>query len=221
MNENNNLTRDNVKTFKTQNISKSELIPIILFIVSIGLFLASLPGGNMLLILSLCFLSILYFYFGFALLNGISLRKVFKKSSYIGISSMRIVGAIGVGISLSTLIIGVLFKLMSWPGSYFMLLIGLVFFGVFSAYALIKFFISKSSFYFNILLRAFFFGSIGLLLLLLPSYTLSEIKYGKHHPAYVDALKALEADPTNVELQDKVTIEYNKIRRLSGERIKD
>ena len=173
------------------------------------------------MILSLSFLSILYCYFGFAILNGISFRKIFKKSSYIGISSMRIVGAIGAGIGLSTAIIGVLFKFMSWPGAYLMLMIGLLSMSVFFAYALVKFFIDKSSFYTNLLLRTAFFGGIGVFLLLIPSYTLSEIRYGKHHPEYIEALKALESDPTNEVLQDKVTIEHNKIKRLSGERIKD
>lgn len=221
MNNETNSIEKNTKKHNTQRISKAELIPIAIFILALLLFLFSLPGGAALMILSLGFLSILYFYFGFAILNSISFRKIFKKSSYSAISSMRIVGAIGTGIGLSTVIIGLLFKFMSWPGSYFMLLIGLLSMSVFFAYALIKFIINKSSFYTNILLRTAFFGGIGLFLLLMPSYTLSEIKYGKHHPEYIEALKALENDPTNTELQENVTIEHNKIRRLSGEQIND
>ena len=110
---------------------------------------------------------------------------------------------------------------MSWPGSYFMLIIGLLFVSVFFFYSLVKLFMNQSAFYINIICRVAFFGGIGLLLLLLPSYTLSEIRYGKNHPGYIEALKALESDPTNEILQDNVTIEHNKIRRLSGEQIND
>ena len=221
MNDDNNITKDYAKIFKFKNISKVELTLLGIFIISIILLLISLPGGSMLMILSLGTLSFFYFYFGFAILNGITLRNIFKKKCYSGISSMRIVGAIGVGISLSMLNIGILFKLMSWPGSSFMLLVGLISISVFFAYSLIKIIINRSSFYANILFRTAFFGSIGLLLLILPSYTLSEIRYGKHHPEYIEALKALENDPTNTELQDNVTKEYNKIKRLNGERIED
>jgi hypothetical protein len=221
MNNENPLSEKTAEQHNVNRISKVELISIALFILALLLFLFSLPGGAALMILSLGFLSILYFYFGFALLNGIPLRKIFKKSSYSSISSMRIVGAIGTGIGLSTAIIGVLFKFMSWPGSYFMLIIGLLFVSVFFFYSLVKLFMNQSAFYINIICRVAFFGGIGLLLLLLPSYTLSEIRYGKNHPEYIEALKALESDPTNEILQDNVTIEHNKIRRLSGERIKE
>jgi len=213
MEQNSNQT---ITTKKIINrISKVELIPIVFFILAILLFLFSLPGGAALMILSLSFLSILYCYFGFALLNGISLRKIFKKSSYTEISSMRIVGAIGTGIGLSTAIIGVLFKFMSWPGSSFMLMIGLMFVSVFFFYSLVKLFINQSAFYINIICRIAFFGGIGLLLLLLPSHSISEIRYGEQHPEYIEALKALESDPSNKALQEKVTLEYKKVKKKS------
>lgn len=215
MNNESQISEKTTEQYSVNRISKVELIPIAIFILALLLFLFSLPGGAALMILSLSFLSILYCYFGFALLNGIPLRKIFKKSSYTAISSMRIVGAIGTGIGLSTAIIGVLFKFMSWPGSSFMLIIGLLFISVFFFYSLVKLFMNQSAFYINIICRVAFFGGIGFLLFLLPSHSISEIRYGEQHPEYIEALKALESDPSNKVLQENVAIEYKKVKKKS------
>lgn len=94
----------------------AEKILAVLSVAGIILSLMQVPGGSILMILSMSLLSSTYMYFGFALFNGIRLRKIFKKESYKGISAGRIVGAILLGMTLVLLIISAQFKIQSWPG---------------------------------------------------------------------------------------------------------
>ena len=71
------------------------------------------PGGNMILILTIGILSMIYFPFGIYFLSG----KTFQQQN-VGLS-------IGVGMALSILVVGILFKLMHWPGALAMLIVGL------------------------------------------------------------------------------------------------
>ncbi|MFA0964051.1 hypothetical protein AB9P05_19745 [Roseivirga sp. BDSF3-8] len=94
---------------------------------SIGLLLKALhlQGANMVTALSLTALSCLYFYLGFALFNGIRLRRLFKRDSYT-MSTWRIIGSVGAGMALSMVVTGILFKVMHWEGSNVMLTSGLL-----------------------------------------------------------------------------------------------
>src|SRR5690349_9874934 len=106
-------------------MKKAELIVACLAIVSIILDQLLISGGATLLLLSFFTLASIYFGFSFALFNDIRLRKVFDSDSYKDVNKWRIIGAAGVGFGLSTTLIGVMFKLMSWTGPEFNLVIGL------------------------------------------------------------------------------------------------
>ena len=67
----------------------------------------------MILILTIGILSMIYFPFGIYFLSG----KTFQQQN-VGLS-------IGVGMALSILVVGILFKLMHWPGALAMLIVGL------------------------------------------------------------------------------------------------
>src|SRR5258706_11537060 len=94
-----------------------ERASLIISLVGFLLKLLLIRTGNPTLIISASLLSFIYFYFGFALLNNIGFRAMFKKASYANISIGRILGAIGVGLFLSIVLIGILFKLQIWNGS--------------------------------------------------------------------------------------------------------
>ncbi len=69
----------------------------------------------------------------------------------------------------------------------------------------------KDIFYKTIAIRTVFYVLIGLLLLLLPSYTFIKIKY-RDYPKYIEVVKKLEADPNNILLQQEEEKEYNKMK---------
>jgi hypothetical protein len=149
-------------------MKKSELLFGLLALLALALRFFALNGGAQLMIIALTALAILYFYFGFALLNRIPFRRVLRKESYRSLSGMRIVGAIAAGIALSQVVVGILFKLLRWPGAYEMLLIGLMSLTLVFAVAVIRYTQSKAAFYPSVLFRMTLFGSIGLLLILQP-----------------------------------------------------
>ena len=91
---------------------KTEKALSIVFIISLIFKLMHWPGAGVLMVLSLLGLALCYFLLGFYFLSD----KNFKTQN-IGIS-------IVFGWLLSVCIIGILFKLMFWPGSGMMLLIG-------------------------------------------------------------------------------------------------
>ncbi|MFD2602203.1 GldL-related protein [Flavobacterium suzhouense] len=188
----------------------TERILLLFAVIGIILSLIPIPGGNMLTILALGLLSVLYFYFGFAFFNGIRARDMFKKSSYAGIKGIRIPGAIFTGMLSSVAVIGILFKVMMWPGASVMLLVGIVPFFVLTLITIVKYFGNKDEYYKRIFLRTIVFGSASVLLYLLPSYTIMDIKY-RCCPDYINAVKEADKNPDDVTLQEKVIEERKKM----------
>ena len=136
--------------------------------LALALRFFAVSGGADLMIIALSALALLYFYLGFALLNHIPFRKVLKKESYRSVSWMRIIGAIAAGTALAQVVIGILFKLLRWPGAYEMLLIGLMSLAFVFAVAGVRYLGSRAAFYPPLFLRVALFGGIGLLLIMQP-----------------------------------------------------
>lgn len=191
-------------------MKKGELILIAIALVALLLNILLIPGGGVLTVLSLSSLSMIYFYFGFALFNDIPLRKVFKKESYKEVSSARTVGAVGAGMALSMTIIGIMFKFQAWPGSELNLLVGLLGLVVVLIVGLIKCSKNKSEYYTRIFKRAAIFGGLGLILILTPRTSWIDFRY-RNYPDYATALKNSIADPNNDELHNKVEEEWQKM----------
>lgn len=193
----------------------TEKILGLLALIGIILIIATIPGGNTLTILGLGILSMIYCYFGFAFFNGIRARDIFKKSSYAGIKALRIIGAIAAGFALSTIVVGILFKIMMWPGASIMLLTGFMPLLILTLIAVIKYSGNKDVYYKRIFVRTVIFGGFGLFLFLLPAYTIMEIRY-ECCPEYVSAVKELDKNPDNPLLQQKVNEERKKMDRMEG-----
>ncbi len=180
-------------------MKKTEFIIAILSIIALGMNVLSIPGSAALLVLTLLILSIIYFYFGFALFNDIRFRLIFKKDSYKGLSPLKIIGALAAGFVLSTTIQGIMFKFQSWPGADFILGAGLVGLSIVTIIGIIKFLKNKSDFYMGILKRTIIVGGLGLILMVMPKTVWIEFKH-RNHPEYVKALKDAIADPENKKL---------------------
>jgi hypothetical protein len=193
-------------------MKKAEFVIATLSIIALGMNLLFIPGSGALTVLTLLILSTLYFYFGFALFNNIRLRQIFKKDSYRDISSLRILGAVGAGLALSSATNGIMFKFQSWPGADFILGAGLVGLFIVTTIGIIKYSKNKSDYYYGILKRTVIIGGIGLILMFMPKTTWIEIKY-RNQPEYVEALKNAIAVPDNKELWDIVERERERQRR--------
>lgn len=191
-------------------MKKAELTLGILSLIAVGMNLLLVPGGSVWTVLTLSTFSMMYFYFGFALFNGIRLRGISKKDSYKGISTWRILGAAGAGVAISWMIIGLMFKFQSWRGAHFNLGFGLAALSLVTAIGLVKYAKSKSPYYTRIFKRVAIFGGLGLILLIVPKTSWVEFKY-RNHPAYVDALKKAMADPDNEALWEDVKAERQKM----------
>ena len=199
-------------------MKKAEIVIVVLCITAVILNFMLVPGGVLFTVLTFMLLSILYFNLGFALFNGIRLRNIFKKESYVGIKASRMIGCIGTGMALSLLIVGLLFKLLSWPGSFVNLMAGLFFVAVVLIISIIKLVTSKSSFYKWIIIRCVVLFTIGFICINLRPYAIMDFKY-RNHPAFLAAFKAREADPGNPELEEK--LEAERMRIDQGEYAKD
>ena len=134
-------------------MKKTERVLVALSAISTALHVAAISGGSQLSFLSLTTLSLFYYAFSFALLNGIGFRGLFRKVSYKGISAMRIIGAVCAGMTISTLAIALLFAILNYEGASNMLLSGLVPAVIILLISIIKYMKNKHVFYKGVILR--------------------------------------------------------------------
>lgn len=190
-------------------MKKLEKILGILIILALILKLVLIPGANILTVISLSILACIYYPLGFAFFNGIRLREVFKKDSYKGISAMRIIGTIGLGMGLAVICIGILFKLQHWPGGDTNLIAGLATTLIILIIALIKYLKSKSDYYKPIFTRIAIVGGFGLILTIIPDLTITKIQF-RNHPVYINAYEDYLENPQNEILRKKKEVEYHR-----------
>ena len=95
---------------------------------AIGLLLnwLHIAGGALLFAVAAALLAVLYAVFSFALLNGIQLRRLFSKSAYIGITAGHILAAVGIGLLLALLCIGIAIFCLSWVGGFSIMAFGAI-----------------------------------------------------------------------------------------------
>ena len=187
-----------------------ERIFIGIALLSLVLKFFLITGGGILCFLSLITLSGFYFYLGFAFFNDLRINQIFKKESYLDIPRNRIFGGIISGISLSILLMGLLFKLMHWPGQAIYLYSGII--SAFIAFtilmvshgAIVNPFIKK------ILLRLITTWFIVLLFIIIPEIKIIKIQY-KNYPKYIEAVEQYEANPTDENLKRRI-LEYDRIK---------
>lgn len=194
-----------------------EKAEIILGVISITTFLLNLlliPESSLLSVLSLSALSVFYMVLSFIIFNEIRIIETLKNESFKGVSTMRLVGAILTGFALSMTIFGLLFKIQFWPEPNVKLGTGL--FGLLIALIVgyIKYLKTKSAYYIKIFKRIAIYGGLGLILMLLPTETLLEIKH-RNHPEYVEAVKKAMDEPENQELWEKVKEKRKKINEAN------
>lgn len=108
------------------------------------------------------------------------------------------------------MLLGILFKTLSWPGASVMFITGLLGLAVSLVVILVKYSQKKAGFYATVIKRIIVIGGIGAFLFFLPQNVLLEFKY-RDYPDYIAAVKAVNADPENEALQRNVVELKRKI----------
>lgn len=192
-------------------MKKLEISTLIILIIALIFKLMQYPGGDVLIGLGLSLLAMVYYPLGFFVFNSIRLRKILKRESYKGITFWRGFGAVATGIAFSILIMGIVFKLLLFPGASVMLGVGLVTTGISLIVTFIKYISNKeSTFYKRMLIRATIIGFFGLTMNLIPGTSIVKFSY-RDHPGYVKAYIELQENPDDPELQQKLDEEFEKM----------
>jgi hypothetical protein len=155
----------------------TEKILGVIAMIGVTLKFLVITGGGIITTFSLLLLAVIYFYLGFALFNNIRLRQVFKKISYKGITAARMYIVTGLSMSLSILVMGILFKLQAWEGSGLMLTTGLLLTFILFIVVLLENKKHKSPVYKLMITRIMIIGGIGLIIYLFPQDKLRKILY--------------------------------------------
>ena len=151
-------------------MKKLEMILITGAIISLLMALFNTPLDSLVGSVFFITLSCLYFCLGFALFNNIPFRKIFIPDSYKGLGSWKILIAIGTGLVLSVLTIGIMCSVLSYPMAKTFLAVGIAFVVIIIILALIKNAQDKDNFYRNVILRGFVFLIISVIFLVLPGH---------------------------------------------------
>jgi len=167
-------------------MKRTEIIFAILLIIGLAFKFLLIPFGGTITTLSAMSLSIFYYAFGFAYFNQIKLKTIFKKDSYNEISILRIIGSVATGFTLSSLLIGILFKLQNWPLANNSLIAGLFSSVPILIIVVIKFIRNRTQFYKRILLRILIFGVAGLLFISISEIGLVKMQF-RNYPDYIKA----------------------------------
>jgi hypothetical protein len=184
-----------------------EKILAILILVFFVLNLILVPFSGVLLTISLLTISLIYYPFGFAFFNNIRLRNIFKKVSYKSVTVLHIIGAIVIGMALSDICVGILFKIQGYPMANYLLIVGLISTAIILIIGLIRYLKSKSSYYSFMFKRIAIIGFIGLFFLIISDLTLVKIRF-RNHPDYVKAYQEYKANPKTSESEKKLKLEY-------------
>jgi hypothetical protein len=188
-------------------MKKTEIILIPICLLLLVLALLDVPGMGPLMALFYPILSILYFWFGFALFNSIPVKRIFKRKSYTDIPSRNIVIATLMGMFISFIPIGILFKLQFWPGTSLFLKVGT--YSTFLLCMVIQGFLfrNKSQTLTNLLKRGAVYGITGYAFFLMTDDELIDIVYCSH-PDYAEIYKQHIVDRDNpVILAKKESLE--------------
>lgn len=167
---------------------KTEIILITIIVIS-SLFMI---GGiteyiSLILLFSIILLAILYFVFGFLLLNNKHLYKIFSKSTYQDLNIQKVSIGIILGVVLSNILIAIQFKLMFWPGADAMLMVGgLTMLVGLMVLVIVQLVTRKMEFIHN--LRYFIWMVLFAIVYFVPYRTLIEARYLDKYPDYSNAM---------------------------------
>ena len=190
------------------DIRKVEKVLVVFIIIGVLFKILHFPGAYPLIILGVGSLSIVYFLSGVINKSGTPkwLEKIFTDEN----QNNFLVPNLVFGYVFSIGLIGILFKVMRYPGEGPMLTVAISGFAIaflFSYFRLKDKFMEKVSPYFT---RIFIIGGLVAVFYAIPKEAIIDFYYGDY-PGYAKVLKELDKDPFNTDLQDSAHVEYEKM----------
>jgi hypothetical protein len=192
-------------------MKKLETILLGLFFISIPLKIFQLPGGELILLLSSASVAMFYYIAGYFIMNDVSLKRLLKERKGKNVSVPVLFGSIMAGWDFSIITLGILFKLMLFPGADNMLVTGIILLTVLQIGSI---FIRKThtetfARFFN---RVIIFFGAGLLASFISYNQIIDFQYSDD-PEYSEALKKTMAFPNDTTIRkefDALRIERAK-----------
>ena len=188
-----------------------EKILVGLFVFGMVLKEFHLPGADALLIFSATFASVYYYVMGFFLMNDLSIKGILKNKNIRTLNPALILGPIIAGWDFSVIIIGILFKIMLFPGADNMLFSGLI---LITILVIVAHFVIRNQYpevFKRFFIRAgiFVFGAV--IFSLISNDAIIDHRYGEEHPDYAEALKAYVKNPEDSAVFNTYELEREKM----------
>ncbi len=141
-----------------------EIIISVLFLAGIIFRINEWSGSSLFIVVSLMIASWYFLIFGFAIFSDIKTKNIFISARYKTNPALQFVFAILLGISLSTITVGIMYKMQNWETQLDILIFGLIYSAIVLAlfYFLLKDKIKKKKIIF---LRSFIIIASGLIVL--------------------------------------------------------
>ena len=189
-------------------MKKFEQIILFTFIISGILSFYLVPMSNLVFAASASILAILYITLNVVFFSNKSIKQILNievitlaKKDYLN----RITGYF-----LAVAIVGILFYVLSWPGEQMMLFIGWLGLAGLSIFIFKKNSKNSSKVNSSTLQRTIGFSFVALILWTIPVENYLELKY-RNYPAYFEALKNYNKDPSNKEYQATLKEERHRM----------
>lgn len=190
------------KFFSSKNL---ETTAIAITLIGILFKFNHWPGASMFFILGISLLSIFYYPFGFAYLQGISLKSILNKAAYQNTTVFISLLAVFGGMSLAMLLVGIQFKLQFWPGAHVMLMAGIVFTSIILSIAVFMLKGANHQKLKRLYVRGGMLLAVAIALRLTPTPAIVDILYS-NRPCYRDTLKEVMAHPENEKAKEKLQL---------------
>ncbi len=182
-----------------------------LFIFGLVLKEFDMTGADLLLLFSAAIASTFYYVMGFFLINDINLKDIFKRETTQNLKPLFILGPIIAGWDFSLIILGILFKILLFPGADILLFSGLILLTILTIAS--HFWVKKK--YPEIFKRFFFRASIfvfGAVVFSIITYdNIIDHRYQADHPEYAKVLKAYVKNPADSAMVAKLNEEEEKM----------
>ncbi|MEP2770643.1 MAG: hypothetical protein ABJH05_00755 [Fulvivirga sp.] len=186
-----------------------KVLVVLILLGAIGSLLR-IDYSNYIFLVGCTVISMLYFFFSFALFNDVKIRNITKPGSFKSIG--RVIGSIGLGIALSIVIIGIQFKFFVLVGSDNMLNIGSTFLtiiGIVATIILIARNRQQPDFYLRVFKRLVPALLIGVISYITPGEYIIDIRYSDN-PKLAELIKQSLHEPYDKELFNKIQKEKEK-----------
>ena len=194
----------------------AELMLAFLGAMSFGLSLWSQPQLGIFALLCFFLLSILYFFLGFFLMQGIGFADLNDAARKKQLSVGRTLGSAGLGVGMSALVMGIMFQMQLWTGGADTLLMGLAIVGIALTVVIGKWIQGKDPLYRNLMIRLSISIGIGLVFWLVSPFTWQKIKH-RNDAELIQALERAEANPEDQAAMEEL-IDLQRARQLAKQK---